>query len=262
MGPASKDCRDHLVIVRLLSVALPFRLGRPVSLQDGMPVTKFAQELVKNGGPNPQLGPDLSKISSVDNSALMSLVKEAGASYPCNVWEMAAVEAKDSTTDHQNLFDVASALLYVSDNSENDPPEGVVADLVELKLLDPKNAPTVLTVLKELDARRTEGKAASAYKTIGPALLWDIEGTVDLRCRFHASSRDFRNFKKPQAIADVRPVVIATMFLKDREQTRAVPFQMDEHDLSTLRRFVDNMANELTLATELIPKKKTEVNRG
>jgi len=227
-----------------------------------MPVTAFAQELVKSGRPNPQLGPDLSKISSVDMSALMSLMRKAGASMPCNVWEMAAIAAKESGSDHQNLFDVASALLYLAENSEDDPPDGVVADLVELKVLDPKDAPAVLTVLKELGALSTEGKAASTYKTIGPALLWDIEGTVDLRCRFHASTQEFRAFKKPQGIAEVRPVVIATMLLKERGKTRAVPFQMDEHDLSTLRRFVEIMADELALASDLIPTKKAEVKRG
>jgi hypothetical protein len=227
-----------------------------------MPITKFGRELKEAQDTNRQLSRDLSKIGSVDGPMLTSLVKKVSTTYPCNIWEMAVIEAKESGADHTDLFDVVSGLIYISENSENESPKDVVADLLEQKVIQEKDSSVVLSALSLAESLRETGKIVSAYKTLGPPLLWDVSGTVDLRCRFHTSSADFNLAKEPQEIVDVSPVVIATMHLRERGETKLVTFQMDEHDLSTLGRFVSNMNRELTLASRLIPTGKTEVSRG
>jgi len=216
----------------------------------------FGKHLESSGGvtENPHLKQDLARLGSVDENALTLAVSRAAEIFPCNVLEVAEVVAQEQgIADRRELFRILSAVMYIWSNTEDAPLDSVASDLEELGFLEPEHAPFLMRLLKVAEGLRETANVVSAYRNIGAPILEDILGTVDLRCRFHTSEADFEISKEPQGIVDIRPVVLATLILQEKGRAaRRIQFQMDEHDLRTLRRFVDNMTKELSLAKPLL----------
>src|SRR5271157_5672195 len=194
---------------------------------------------------------------------LNDLIARIAEIYPCNVLEIAIAVGKEAgISDVRSLSDVASAVMYVLNQSEGggDGVADIVSDLQEIKLVDEKSAKALAELLDIGNKLHDTAEVIDAYRKLGLPVLEDISGTVDVRYRFHRTAAEFMVGGEAREVVDVRPRIVVDIELRDESYTgeRRFSFQMDEHDLRMFRRFVELMEAELQLVIPLIRQHQPE----
>lgn len=225
-----------------------------------MPKTQFGKGL-EELSPTAfnEMKSDLGKLDKVPSNVLRTLISRIARTYPCsNMYEVASMLAQEhGISDPQDIFDAASATTFIWENSEDEPVQAVVDDLKSAGLLSDGIAPILSDKLQVAAPLRELSKVASRYLRIGSPLFVTIRGTVDVRCRFHRTDEEFRTGKYPTELLDTQQVVLANMTINNPDlEEKCVSFLMDESDLRTMKRFVQNMERELELTKHFT--KKTE----
>jgi hypothetical protein len=227
-----------------------------------MPKTMFGTSLKTLGGAskNSEFHDDLDKISKIPIDPLKELIRRIAEIHPCNIYEVAeVVGAEAGIDDHRALSDVAAAVMYVVDSTEDDEAADVASDLVELGFIGEESIAPLVELLGIANQLREKAGAIDAYRQIGAPVLDDVRGTVDLRCQFHRTREDYVEAAEPKEIVEIRPIIVVDIVLRNQNQERLqrVSFQMDEHDLRTMKRFVRNMETALKLATPILTNTRT-----
>lgn len=204
---------------------------------------------------NNTLRKDLANLNEVPRAAIEKVVTQVAEIYPCNILEVAdAVASELGTRDGRALSDAAAAAMYILNFSERDDLKESVADLKDLGYVNDTSSKILLDLLEIGGKYRETAKAVDAYRTLGLPVFDDINGTVDLRFRFHRMRDELAAGVEPQEVVDIRPQIIVDIELRDDSRTddRKISFQMDEHDLRTLKRFVHLMERELELVKPIL----------
>ena len=216
-----------------------------------MPKTEFGKvAAAMSADSQAEIASDLGKIARIPKDILRGALERIAKTYPaCNVPEVAAQEAeRHGIASPQDFFDAVSSLNFIWSSISGQALKAVAADLVELGLLSDNAVPLFIELLSAAEPFREIGKVVSNYLRIGSALFSEIQGTVDLRFRFHKRDEDLTSSALPTELVATQQVIVANLRLSaPNGDDQMVPFLMDENDLGAMKRFIRNMERELEL---------------